>query len=497
MAWGRLVVAAVLVGCGAPASTETDDGSTGQGTSSSSSSTAVATETSSGSDGGTTGGSSDGSTSGAAESSTTGDASNLDTILGGLLGLQKVPVVPLEPPPPADADLVALGEALFFDPILSGNKDIACASCHHPDFGTSDGLALTLGTGAVGSGPERAEGPHPPFVPRHATSLFNIGHPSFRTMFWDGRVAQLGDDSFVTPAGDQLLPGLDSALAAQAMFPVLDRAEMRGHGGDMTVLGETNELAELADDDPQAIWAAIMLRLEQIPGYAPLFDAAFDGADFADLTFADATNAMAAYQATAFSFPYAPWDEYLAGDLSAIDDAAKRGAILFYGNALCSHCHEGALLTDHEFHNTGVPQLGPGQPDSAPFDYGRELVTGNPGHRYRFRTPALRNLDVSAPYMHDGAHVDFEALLTHYEDVRSGIADYDPSDLLEELQSTVQQDAAHIMEVNNMLDGRLNQVPNFADLSDIHDFLLTLTDPAVYDLPDLRPTSVPSGLDVP
>ena len=111
-------------------------------------------------------------------SGTTGDPPSLDEQLAELLAAQAVPVVPLSPPPAQDPALVALGEALFFDPILSGNMDTACASCHHPSFGSSDGLSLTLGTGAVGVGPARAEGDHPPFVARNAQALFNLGDPS-------------------------------------------------------------------------------------------------------------------------------------------------------------------------------------------------------------------------------------------------------------------------------------------------------------------------------
>jgi hypothetical protein len=99
--------------------------------------------------------------------------------------------------------------------------------------------------------------------------------------------------------------------------------------------------------------------------------------------------------------------------------------------------------------------------------------------------------------MHDGAHLDLEDVLRHYGDVTHGIENYDPADLLDELEPTVQQGAAHIMEVNAGLSGELNLAANLAGLSNLREFLLTLTDPAVHDLPDLRPPSVPSGLDVP
>lgn len=432
-----------------------------------------------------------------AESSETGAPPSLDEQLAELLAAQAVPVVSLTPSPAQEPALVALGEALFFDPILSGNMDTACASCHHPSFGSSDGLSLTLGTGAVGVGPARAEGAHPPFVPRNSQALFNLGDPSFTRMFWDGRVELDAEGEFHTPAGDDLLPGLHSALAAQAMFPVLDRQEMRGDMGDMTTLGEANELAVLDDEQRPAIWAALMVRLGAIDGYVELFDAAFPGEAFDTLTFAHAANALAAYESEAFSFPSSPWDAYLDGDLTAISDASKVGALRFYGPAGCGECHTGPLLTDHRFHSTGVPQLGPGRGTSAPFDHGRELVTTDPQDRFSFRTPSLRNVEVSAPYMHNGALVDFERTLVHYASPTTSIEDFETKGLLPELVDTVQQDPDHIKEIVATLSSDLLLEPSFVGLSNLREFLETLTDPDVFSLPSIRPSSVPSGLPVP
>ncbi|PRQ04777.1 Cytochrome c551 peroxidase precursor [Enhygromyxa salina] len=316
-------------------------------------------------------------------------------------------------------------------------------------------------------------------------------------MFWDGRVELDPRGQLHTPAGPDLLPGLDDPLAAQAMFPVLDRQEMRGQLGDLTIFNEPNELAELPDDAPQAIWAALMQRLGAIEAYVTLFAAAYPQRSFDQLSFADAANAIAAYEREAFSFPNAPWDDYLAGDLTAISDAAKLGAILFYGPAGCAQCHAGPLLTDHQFHSTGVPQLGPGRGVSAPFDHGRELVTDDPADRFAFRTPSLRNIEVSAPYMHDGALIDFERVLVHYASPTTSIEDFDPSDLHPELVDTVQQDEQHIAEIVSTLSDQLVLEPNFVGLSNIREFLETLTDPAVFSLPDIRPDTVPSGLEPP
>ncbi|MCR9161283.1 MAG: cytochrome-c peroxidase [Nannocystaceae bacterium] len=431
------------------------------------------------------------------DGSTTGPAPTLDEQLAEILAAQAVPVVPLDPAPPAHPAAVALGEALFYDPLLSGNEDIACATCHHPTLGTGDGLSLSLGTGAVGLGPARAQGEHPPFVPRHAPSLLNVGDPGFTRMFWDARVEVDAQGTLRTPLGPALPPGLGSALAAQAMFPVLDRLEMRGQPGDTTVMGEVNELAALPDDDPAAIWAAVMARLLAVDGYVALFSAAYPERALDSLTFVDAANALAAYQGEAFAYPDAPWDDYLRGDLSAISDAAKFGAILFYGAAQCGNCHSGALLTDHRVHNTGIPQLGPGVGASAPFDHGRALVEDDPGQRFAFRTPTLRNVAVTAPYMHDGVLLDFEAVLVHYGDPLRGIEDLDPDGLLPELVPTLQRDPGHIEEITGLLSAELQTEPSNVGLSNLREFLETLTDPAVVDLPTRVPAAVPSGLPVP
>lgn len=167
---------------------------------------------------------------------------------------------------------MALGEALFFDKILGGNKDMACATCHQPDLASGDALSTSIGTGFSGSGANRQLGAGRGFVPRNATPLFNLA--GVRRMFWDGRVEQTGN-GLITPAGSLLPAGLDSALAAQAMFPVSDRTEMRGIAGDTTVTGQPNELAVLADADLQAHWAGLMGRLRAIPAYVALFAQAY------------------------------------------------------------------------------------------------------------------------------------------------------------------------------------------------------------------------------
>ena len=422
--------------------------------------------------------------------------SPLDESLAAILADLEEPQLPLEPVTDRGPAQVALGRALFFDPILSGNKDIACATCHTPGLGTSDRLNLSVGTGGGGLGAERAEGDYPGFVPRHAVDLFNRGDARWTTMFWDSRVERGEGGALMTPLGDDLPDGVEGVLAAQALFPFLDRVEMLGQPGDVAADGTANELATFDDDAPQAIFTAIVDRLRALPGYVELFAAAWPDLAPEDWTIAHVVNAIAAYEAQAFSFTDTPWDRYLRGDLSAISDVAKIGASVFFGSAGCGNCHSGPLLSDQLPHVTGIPQLGPGMPGDAPFDTGRERVTGDPGDRFAFRTPPLRNVELSAPYMHNGALPTLERAVAHYASPDEAVADLDEGSLHPDLRGTVQRDAEHVADLSARLSPEMPRgTEATVGLSNVREFLKALTDPAARD-PGAPPESVPSGLPV-
>jgi len=135
---------------------------------------------------------------------------------------------------PVDMAEVQLGRLLFYDPILSGSKTVSCATCHHPKFGTSDGLSLGIGDGGDGLGPKRVWDPENPpeqRIGRNSPALFNLGATEFTTLFHDGRLeADPSRPSGIrTPLGADMEQGFASVLAAQAMFPVLSGDEMAGH----------------------------------------------------------------------------------------------------------------------------------------------------------------------------------------------------------------------------------------------------------------------------
>ncbi len=406
--------------------------------------------------------------------------------------------VPTNPPAPSAA-LVQLGEALFWDPELSGNRDTACATCHHPQAATGDNLSISIGTGGTGLAENRVKPEHQrrELVPRNATPLFNLGYTEWTVFFWDGRVFST-EHGFDTPASDRLPAGLDNLLAAQAMFPVTSRDEMRGLRGDKDIFGQPNELAMIPDYTARPIWAAIMQRLLSIPGYVELFQAAYPAVPLEQLGFQHAANALSAYQNVTFTFEDSPFDRYLHGDHSALSAQAKRGALLFYGEAGCATCHAGPLLTDLKFYNLAVPQIGPGKGREQPFDLGRARETGNDCDRYAFRTAPLRNVALTGPWMHNGAFTSLAAVIRHHVQPAASLQNYAVAQLAPDLQDTCLDQPAVIAAILTTQSSSASEgFPlTEAQLADLLAFLDALTSPSALDLAHTIPTAVPSGLAV-
>jgi len=404
---------------------------------------------------------------------------------------------------------VELGQALFFDKILSGNKNIACASCHHPVTGSGDGLALGAGEGARGMSVVRTLGAGDEAVdqriPRNAQPLFNLGALEYTTFFHDGRVFPdaTKPSGFESPSNWQLPDGLDSPLAAQAMFPVTSDDEMAGQYADGPI-GFAAQWQVWAG--PNGLWELLTQRLREIPEYVALFQAAYPdqvtSAD--DMTFVQVANALAAFQAWAFRFDASPFDRFLEGDWRAMSPAQIRGMNVFYGEAGCSSCHSGTFQTDHDFHAIAMPQIGPGKrtregaTDTA--DFGLFFTTGMPEDRYKFRTPALRNVALTAPYGHSGAYETLEAVVAHHLNPVDSLHNYDQSQV--RLPSRPDLDPEDFLVMNdedarNDIAAANELAPVYLsdqDFADLIDFLHALTDPAALDMRSIVPTSVPSGL---
>jgi cytochrome c peroxidase len=385
--------------------------------------------------------------------------------------------------------LVKLGQALAFDKILSGNKDISCMTCHLPSFATGDDLSLSIGQGGTGLGPNRVP-PAGGFIPRNSPQVFNLF--AVTELFWDGRVSRDQQGNFHTPAGAALTPDMTGvfefgAVSAQPLFPVLSREEMRGFGG--------NELAAIPDDLTKQIWAGLMARLGAIPEYRRMFEKAYPGQRFDQMTFAHASNAIAGFIIDKLSFNKSPWDRFLAGNDEAMTPVQLQGAKDFM-TARCSICHNGAALTDNKFHNVAIAQFGPGKGDGAGGhdDFGRMRETGNPAEQYAFRTPALRNVELTAPYGHDGAFFSLRDFVDHYSESATKLMDYDPSQLAPVLQGTVLNNKAAILATRDPLLTGVVFSPQVVD--EVTEFMKALTDPAARHLEGVVPGHVPSGLSV-
>ncbi|EDP76388.1 cytochrome c peroxidase [Hydrogenivirga sp. 128-5-R1-1] len=418
-----------------------------------------------------------------------GGGSSLDTDLSAII--KKHNLKPIEKPK-TDPDTVALGRALFFDKIVSGNKDISCATCHDPRFGTGDCLPLPVGTKGSGECLSRKRDAGRPFIPRNAPEVFNRGHKDWKTMFWDARV-ELKNGQLRTPAGSQLPQGLENVLQAQAIFPITSRDEMRGRKGDIASDGSVNDLALIDDDQYAQIWQAVMNRVLSIPEYRDMFKKAFGDRNY---TIVDFGKAIAEFETEAFTLTDSPWDRYLRGDKGALSYEAKRGALLFYGKAKCYTCHSGTLFTDQKFHNIGVPQFGPGK-NANGLDLGRYNVSGKEEDKFKFRTPPLRNVAVTSPYFHNGAYRDLKKVVLHHLNPEKYLRNYDPTanGLPPELASTLKNDESTINQILSTLDIEPVHLTE-EEVDYLIAFLKSLTSPQVYTLHKVIPDRVPSGLPV-
>ena len=398
-------------------------------------------------------------------------------------------IVPLPRAPKVRPELVRLGQALAFDKILSGNRDISCMTCHLPGFATGDGRSLSVGQGATGLGPLRVP-PNGVFIPRNAPPLFNIN--AMLHLFWDGRVSVDAHGHFTTPAGSQITPAMTrvfefGAISALGLFPVTNRAEMRAASG--------NELAAISDDDLPAIWAALMRRLGAIPEYRKMFEDAYPGTRFEDMTFAHASNAIAGFFIDAFTFDDTPWDRFLAGQDHALSPAQLEGAQTFL-TLKCSICHTGATFSDEQFHDVAVAQIGPGEGNGPSLldDFGRMNATNAESDRYRFRTTPLRNVELTGPYGHDGAITTLQAFVEHYSESDKKLFAYDVRQLEPALQSTLLSTTSAILANRDTL---LNGVVLTDSLvTNLMNYMKALTDDAARDLSKSVPKRVPSGLPI-
>jgi cytochrome c peroxidase len=326
-------------------------------------------------------------------------------------------LAPLAPDPSNrfsdDTAAARIGQRLFFDPRLSGNGKVSCASCHVPQQGFQDGRPLGVGVGTAG---------------RRTMPVAGTAHSPWQ--FWDGRA--------------------DSQWG-QALGPLESPAE---HGGDRV------QYARVIATEYRAAYEAVFGRMPDVRGLperaGPVPDSSRARAwmhivpvrqDEISHVYANIGKAIAAYERK-IEFAPARFDRFVEAELaarphtaqSAFTDDERAGLKLFIGKAKCATCHNGALLTDNHFHNTGVPQAASGlQNDSGRVEGARGVVaaefnctskysdakpeqcdelrfavTEGPELVRAFKTPSLRNVSARAPYMHAGQFASLSAVLAHY-----------------------------------------------------------------------------------
>ncbi|WP_394177975.1 cytochrome-c peroxidase [Yoonia maritima] len=401
---------------------------------------------------------------------------------------------------PINMDEARLGQLLFYDPILSGNQEVACATCHHPAFGTSDGLSLGIGDGGIGLGTQRVADPEnmpEQRIPRNAPALFNLGANEFTRLFHDGRIEVDLDrpGGIRTPLDADMAAGFASLLSAQTMFPVLSGDEMAGHYSE-------NEVAKAVRrgvlTGPGGAWDIISRRVAGFPEYADAFVATYDHIDTPDqIGFTDISNAVAAFMEFEWRSDTSPFDAVLRGG-GTLPEPAATGMALFYGEAGCASCHAGPFLTDHGFHPMGSPQIGPGKAarfESHARDEGRFRVTGDPTDLYAFRTPSLRNVALTGPYGHAGAYADLRAFVIAHLDPVAALNNYDltlarlPELPVDDLRESPDAIAAVAQSAGpKMSEDQVTALLAFLD---------SLTDPAAQAGRLGVPEAVPSGLSIP
>lgn len=280
------------------------------------------------------------------------------------VGLKPLPKVEDNP---ITAAKIALGKQLYFDPRLSANDSMSCATCHNPEQGWSNGEATAKGvTGQRGG--------------RSAPTILNTAYQ--RAQFWDGRAASLEE---------------------QALGPIANPIEMN--------LPIEEAVAKIA----------------AVEGYQDQFREVFGEG----VTAENLAKAIAAFERTILS-GNAPYDRFKAGDESALSEQAQVGMKLFFGKANCSGCHVAPNFTDNGYHNLGV--------SFEDGDKGREVISNLEGDRGAFKTPTLREIALTAPYMHDGSLATLEEVVEYYAKGAT------PNDYLDEeiykLKLTEEQKAA-------------------------------------------------------
>jgi len=416
--------------------------------------------------------------------------------------------------------LAQLGKNLFFTTGLGGNLEVACVSCHHPNLGGGDKLSLSVGVGAVdpevmGPGRVHARTGHPN-VPRNAPTVFNMAFWD-ELIFWDGRIENMGESGDNNGASGSIRtpdvgfgrrdPGAGPNLTvAQAHFPVTSVEEMRSEflsGSDNEAL-RARLAARIGDYGDGAGEMGANTWLQE-------FRNAFDQPNASAESLINYDNialAIGEYERS-MVFVNTPFNRWVNGDNSALNEQQKRGARLFYtsvdqGGAGCLMCHDGDFFTGETVEGTAMIQIGEGKGNGTDDDFGRERESLRNMDRYKFRTPSLLNVSVTGPYGHAGAYDTLEQMVSHYSNPTAEIdAWFNRGGVCNVEQFRSMQDCATLypnarensrlalqrVQADRDAGSRLflNANLSASQQSDLVEFLQSLTDPCVEDPNCMRP----------
>jgi cytochrome c peroxidase len=348
-------------------------------------------------------------------------SAELDTFLREKIdhfNIQPIKILPQN----SNRSLINLGKLLFAEKKLSGNRRISCQTCHDPKSGTSDTFPMSQSEDSKG------------ILRRNAPSLFNVGLPGKDFMFWDGRV-HLNSKTKIFSTPEESLNGenpqasyitsvLSSALATQALFPLVTTNEMMGAKGENEIANAENRLEA---------WDRIINRLKNeyptgidTTSYIELFSRAYPDTAADKINIGHVGEAIAAFQSEEFQSTGSPFDRYLRGDNSAMTQAQKKGFAVFMGRGHCVNCHVGGELgKGNLFASVATPQWG-----AAPLslDKGRAEIINDSKRDFFYKVPSLLNLSLTAPYMHNGAYQTIREVVEHYNHISENLNNFKVSD---------------------------------------------------------------------
>lgn len=339
-------------------------------------------------------------------------ASPIDLAIGKQIKKFNLRPIPLLKPNP-NRSQVELGAKLFSETKLSGNNRVSCISCHTVSGVSSDSLPMSRTENNLG------------ILRRNTPALFNLGLPEVSHMFLDGRVHfDSPKKIFTTPEPDlngaspkahQITGPLTSALSAQALFPMMAHNEMLGLPGENDIADAPNRIEA---------WKLLVARLNSTE-YTKLFKQAYPDVPRNKITIGHVAEAIGSFEKENFSAVNSPLERYLRGDKHAMTADQKRGFFLFMGSGKCINCHSGPGLGNNKlFASIAAPQWG-----EAPLklDTGRAEVTKKSAHNFFFKVPALTNVALTAPYMHNGSFQTLREVIEHYNHISGSLNDFEVS----------------------------------------------------------------------